>query len=1031
MLYSCRVIVCGFLLIGSVSRSQTLTVTTRAGFAGQQNANGTGTNALFNVPAGAAVDGAGNVYVADFANNTIHKITPSGVATTLAGSPGNPGSANGSGANAFFNGPQGVAVDAGGNVYVADSGNNMIRKITPAGAVTTLAGNAGTAGSTDGTGTNALFYQPAGVAVDISTNVYVADYGNHTIRKITAGAVVSTLAGSAGNFGSTNGIGANAQFYQPEGVAVDSLGNVYVADTANHMIRKITAGVVSTLAGNTNSGSANGSGTNALFNAPQAVSVDTTGNIYVADTGNNMIRAITPLGVVTTLAGSTNFGSADGAGTSAQFWGPAAIAVDSATNIYVADYFNGTIRKLAPGGAVTTLAGSASNGAGNAQGVHARFSLAESVAADGSGNIYVADTSNDLIRKITPAGTATTLAGSAGHVGSADGVGTNALFYGPQAVASDGAGNVYVADTGNNTIRKITAGTVTTLAGLAGISGVDDGIGTNALFYSPQGIAVDSSNNVYVADTLNFTIRKISAGTVTTLAGTSGTYGSADGANALFNWPKGLAVDGAGNVYVADYLNHTIRQITPGGVVSTLAGLAGVWGGADGTNGNARFFEPEAIALDQSGNLFVADSGNHAIRKITAVGTNWVVTTVAGSAGVSGSADGTGNGALFYYPAGITIDGTGNIYVADSGNNTVRLGNTPVIFGINNVAATPQFNTAFITWNTTLGSSSQVLYGTNASYGSLTSLDPTPRTSHSVELTGLASGVNYYFKIVSISGTNQAVATGNFLTGGPLIVQSPQATYAGVWTIGTSAPDKFSSSYKFASTTNSSDTARATFQPTIITPGYYDVYIWYSEGSNRSTNVPVVTSFQGDSVSTNINQSVPGGSWQLLTAGKYFAAGAGGFVRIGNGTGETGKVVIADAVQWVYSNGQDTSTNGTLPAWWVSFYFGTNTVNGSSPGANGYSLFANYVLGTSPIDPTSTLNFNISPLKPGIQATFSPWQAGNTYALQSAASLALPVTWTTIPNLTATQNANGDGVIVYTNSSGARAFYRLSVQAAP
>ncbi len=668
-------VVCSFMLLCAAAHSQSLTFSTWAGFAGQVNINGMGTNALFEAPSGAAVDSAGNIYVADFDNNTVKKISSTGVVTTLAGSAGNYGSTDGLGTNALFNGPEGVAVDNGGNVYVADSGNNTIRKITPAGIVSTLAGSPGIIGSTNGTGANGLFYQPAGVAVDSSTNVYVADYGNHLIRKISPFAVVTTLAGSAGNFGSANGVGTNALFYQPEGVAVDSLGNVYVADTANDMIRKITAGVVTTLAGSTNFGSVNANGTNASFNGPEALVLDSMGNVYVADSGNNMIREISPLGVVTTLAGATNFGSAGGTGTGAQFWGPAGIATDSNTNIYVADFFNGTVRKIASGGVVTTLAGSPSDGSVNAAGTNARFNLPQSVAADSSGNIYVADTANNTIREITSSGVVSTLAGAAGKSGAANGSGTNALFDGPQGVAVDGSGNVYVADTANNTIRKITSGTVTTLAGTAGTSGNTDGAAASALFYGPQGIAVDSSGNVYVADTLNYTIRKITSGTVSTLAGLAGTYGSTDGtnSNALFNWPKGLAVDSSGDIYVADFLNHTIRKITAGGVVSTLAGLAGIWGNADGTNSNARFFEPEAVVVDGSGNLYVADSGNNSIRKLTPSGTNWVVTTVGGSAaGLSGFADGVGTNALFCYPSGLAIDNLGYLFVADSGNNTVR-----------------------------------------------------------------------------------------------------------------------------------------------------------------------------------------------------------------------------------------------------------------------------------------------------------------------------------------------------------------------
>ena len=230
-------------------------------------ADGTGSAARFYFPNGVAVDSAGNVYVADTNNYTIRKITPSGVVSTLAGLAGSPGSADGTGSAARFNDPYGVAVDSAGNVYVADTGNNTIRKITPSGVVSTLAGLAGSIGSADGTGSAARFFQPYGVAVDSAGNVYVADTNNNTIRKITPSGVVSTLAGLAGSFGSADGTGSAARFYYPEGVAVDSAGNVYVADTGNDTIRKITpSGVVSTLAGLAGSiGSADGTGSAARF----------------------------------------------------------------------------------------------------------------------------------------------------------------------------------------------------------------------------------------------------------------------------------------------------------------------------------------------------------------------------------------------------------------------------------------------------------------------------------------------------------------------------------------------------------------------------------------------------------------------------------------------------------------------------------------------------------------------------------------------------------------------------------------------
>jgi phospholipase C len=330
----------------------------------------------------------------------------------------------------------------------------------------TFAGQAGATGSTDDVGTAARFNNPQSVAVDRANNVYVADTGNHTIRKITPAAVVTTIAGSAGNSGSADGTGRDARFSSPGAVAVDNRTNLYVADTGNHTIRMITpAGAVTTLAGSAgNSGSADGTGSDARFNAPAGIAVDGRTNVYVADTGNHTVRMIAPAGAVTTIAGSAgNSGSDDGTGGDARFNGPAGIAVDTATNVYVADTGNHTIRRITPAGVVSTIAGSAgTSGANDGLGVvlaggsliPARFKSPAALAVDGGRYLYVADTGNHTIRRISPTGVVDTLAGSAGNPGATDGTGPNARFNNPGGIALDTTGNLCVADTVNSTIRK-------------------------------------------------------------------------------------------------------------------------------------------------------------------------------------------------------------------------------------------------------------------------------------------------------------------------------------------------------------------------------------------------------------------------------------------------------------------------------------------------------------------------------------------------------------------------------------------------
>lgn len=596
----------------------------------------------------------------------------------IAGNIAGPGSDDGTGTAARFRTPSGIAADAAGNLYIADSRNHTIRRISAAGAVTTLAGSAQQSGNADGSGAAARFNAPFDVAVGAAGNLYVADSGNHTIRVISPAGAVTTLAGAAGLAGSGDGTGPAARFNSPGGIIADAAGNLFVTDTFNHVIRRITpAGAVTTIAGMAQMpGNADGNLRSARFNTPVGIALDGAGNLYVADTGNHTIRKITPAGVVTTLAGTAgSAGAVDGIGPAARFNLPFGVASDAMGNLYVGDSGNYTIRKITPAGAVSTLAGSPGNGGNaNGSGGDARFYAPTDVLVDAVAAVYVVDSGNNAIRRISPAGEVATVAGPAAVAGSTDGSGAAAQFNTPFGIAADTSGNLIVADMGNHTLRRITpAGVVTTLAGTAGTPGLADGSGSAAGFNTPTGVAADQNGNVYVADTGNHAIRKVTAaGVVTTLAGTPGTMGSADGtgAAAQFNSPTGIAADAAGNVYVADTGNHTVRKVTPRGEVTTLAGTPGSFSAVDGTGPAARFVAPFGIAVDGAGNLYVADTGNHAVRKVTQDG---VVTTLAGKLEIPGIADGMGTAARFYFPVGISTDAAGNVYVADTGNYTIRV----------------------------------------------------------------------------------------------------------------------------------------------------------------------------------------------------------------------------------------------------------------------------------------------------------------------------------------------------------------------
>lgn len=621
---------------------------------GHGNIDGIGAMARFKSPYGIATDSAGNVYVTDIGNVTLRKISHENMVSTIARSVDSNGNTDSKVVLNNFS-PHSVATDNAGNIYVADYYRHTLQKITTSSTVSTLAGMASVRGSTDATGTAARFKYPIGVATDIIGNVYVADRGNHVIRKITPEGVVSTFAGTTGKPGSANATGTDASFNFPSSISTDGAGNVYVADTGNHTIRKITPnGVVTTFAGLADaSGNTDATGAAARFNYPLGVATDSKGNIYVADYGNNCIRKITPDGMVSIFAGSASaYGSTDGIGTDARFDRPTSISIDSVDNVYVADSVNRTIRKIFSNGVVTTIAGTTNTtGSTDATGAAALFNHPAGITTDSAGNVYVADHYNHTIRKITPTGAVSTLAGSAGTWGRTDATGAEASFASPSAVATDHAGNVYVADTMGNAVRKITpSGVTSTLANAAA------GIG------HPTGIATDSTGNIYVADSFSHTVHKITpSGVMTTLAGTAGASGSIDatGAVARFNSPAGVITDNAGNVYVVDYGNSTIRKITPSGVVTTLAGTVGIYGNIDATGAAARFYHPTGIAIDSKGNLYVADTGNHSIRKITPAG---VVSTFVGGAGEIGFVPGTLPGVIAE-PIGVAIYGT-TLYIS-------------------------------------------------------------------------------------------------------------------------------------------------------------------------------------------------------------------------------------------------------------------------------------------------------------------------------------------------------------------------------
>jgi sugar lactone lactonase YvrE len=655
---------------------------------GPGNVDGPLPLARFANPVGIAWDSGNRILVADTGNHAIRAIDlSSGQVSTFAGRPGVRGTADGDAMTARFTSPEGLAI-AGSTLFVADRGNHAIRKVDlTTGSVTTLAGVAGVSGAMDGSANTARFNSPTGIVV-VGSTLYVCDTQNHTIRAVDVNTGdTSTVAGSAGSIGSTDGSPLSARFAAPMGITADSTGVLFVADTGNHTIRRIQLGVspdVSTYAGAAGmSGYVDGTGGASRFASPTSVVMSSFGGIYVTDTGNNRIRRVKSGGAVSTVAGAGSSGAADGVGAAAQFAAPAGVVVFArGANPFLAvtDRGNSTIRQIgsdlitANAGAVSTLAGSTTR-TGSVDGTAdaARFDSIGGVVSARVGELVIADRNNNTIRTIDLTnGTTSTLAGLAGVSGSSDGVGGDARFNKPEGLAYDGSGAVYVSDRGNHTIRRIELSTreVSTVAGMAGANASVDGVGGFARFNSPCGLALDAIGHLYVADRDNHTIRRVvlSSKEVSTLAGVPGMSGNLDGtgAAARFAFPLDVESDATGNLIVADTGNHTLRLVTPTGGVSTFAGFAGQVGSVDGIGSGARFYSPVAIAFDPwSASVVVADRDNHTIRRVSTAGA--VVSTIVGVPGKIGSQPGPLPASLSL-PTGIAVLPSGQIAIGTAEN---------------------------------------------------------------------------------------------------------------------------------------------------------------------------------------------------------------------------------------------------------------------------------------------------------------------------------------------------------------------------
>ena len=698
-----------------------ITISTVAGGAvsGRDGDGGLATTSQLDYPAAVAVDATGNIYIADQNNHVVRMVIKStGIITTVAGN-GQPGYGGdrGQATAAQLRSPRCVAVDVYGNIYIADTGNHRIRKVTKrTGSITTVAGSA-TVGfyGDDGQATLAQLRNPQSIAIDASGNIYIADTDNLRIRVVikSTGIITTVVGNGQKGFSGDGGHATSAVIAWPQGIAVDTYDNIYIADADNRRIRKVTksTGVITTVAGNGVNGDTGdgGQATLAQLSSPRGVAVDASGNIYISDFSNKIRMVTKSTNIMSSVAGNgwASYGGDGGVAREAQVANPLGIAVDTSGNLYIADAGNNRIRKVgsdaftaAPTAAptlsptyppisslitITTVAGGAGRGGGGDEGLatSSQLDYPAAVAVDASGNIYIADKNNHVVRMVAKStGIITIVAGDGMEgYGGDGGQATVAQLRSPQAVAVDAYGNIYIADTGNRRIRVVTksTGIISTVAGdgLYGSSG-DGSQATLVAIGLPLSIAVDASGNIYIADTQNRRIRKVtkSTGIITTVVG-NGQYGfSGDGGQATsakIGISQGIAVDAYGNIYIADTDNYRIRKVTKStGVITTVAG-----NGQDGCSGDggqatsAQLSSPRGVAVDASGNIFISDIICNIVRMVTM--STGIISTVAGSgsAGFSGDGDAP-RVAQLNAPVGIAVDTSGNLYIADSGNNRIR-----------------------------------------------------------------------------------------------------------------------------------------------------------------------------------------------------------------------------------------------------------------------------------------------------------------------------------------------------------------------